>query len=156
MYPALYPALARNLAAQRTGAIVQVAWTAATFRVRHALDSDGSPLMLCRTGGALDRVLAEGDVAAVISVAGEMTVGDGKDQRQGRVWISGWTTPLHGAAAREAAIEFAMANPLSDLLGVNNGFCLHRLEPAEVRLDRDGQLVDVDLEAYLATSPADS
>jgi hypothetical protein len=138
----MQPALARNLASQRTGAIVQVAWNAATFRVRHALDADGSPLMLCKVGGALDRVLAAGDVAAVISVAGEGH----------RVWISGWTTPLHGFAAREAAIEFATVNPLSDLLAVNSGFCLHRLESAEVRLETANQLIDIDLDAYVAAA----
>ncbi|HCT76021.1 MAG TPA: hypothetical protein DGG94_03765 [Micromonosporaceae bacterium] len=130
--------LARTLASSLIGGVAQVAWSASLYRVRHALDSEGRPLLLCRTGGALDRVLCAGDVATVITVAG----------CRGRVWISGWAMPLLGDDARAGAMEFAARNPLSDLLDVGNAFCLYRLDVAEVRLEHADELIDVDVDDY--------
>ncbi len=133
---------ARTLAASRIPGTARVAFRGGPFRVRHALDSAGRPLLLCRTGGSLDLALADGDVAVVITVAGE----------QGRVWISGWVEALDSLAARAAALEFATANPLSDLLDVGRGFCLYRLDVAEVRLELSNALIDVDVDDYVAAA----
>ncbi|NUT33796.1 MAG: hypothetical protein HOV79_12060 [Hamadaea sp.] len=135
---------ARSLAQGRVVGTVQVAWAAGPFRVRHATDADGNPILLCRTGGGLSQALAPrdgDDVAVVLHVEGHA----------GRVWISGWSHPIHDHAARAAALEFAAANPVSDLLDVGRGFELHHLDVAEVRVERCGEIVDVDLDEYIAT-----
>jgi hypothetical protein len=152
--------IARTLAASRTPGTARVAWNQALFRVRHALDREARPLLLCRTGGSLDQALAPGDVAVVIAVsgrpAGELPQ-QGATPRParpvspaGRVWISGWSEALDGLAARAAALEFALANPVSDLLDVGRGFSLHRIDVAEVRLDLGCALVDVDVDDYVS------
>lgn len=130
--------LARTLASSLIGGVAQVAWSASLYRVRHALDSEGRPLLLCRSGGALDRVLIPGDVATVIAVS----------RAEGRVWISGWAMPLQGEDARAGAIEFAARNPLSDLLDVGRAFRLYRMDVAEVRLECADELVEVDVDDY--------
>jgi hypothetical protein len=132
--------IARTLAASRTQGTARVAWSQGLFRVRHALDREGRPLLLCRTAGSLDLALAPCDVAVVLTVAGEA----------GRVWISGWAQGLDGLGARAAALEFALANPLSDLLDVGRGFCLYRVDVAEVRLERGSTLTDVDIDDYVS------
>lgn len=134
---------ARTLAQGRIVGTAQVAWASGPFRVRHATDAEGNPILLCRTGGDLSRALAPrdgDDVAVVLTVEGHA----------GRVWISGWSHPIHEHAARAAALEFAAANPVSELLDVGRGFELHHLDVAEVRLERCGDLVDVELEEYTA------
>jgi hypothetical protein len=67
-----------------------------------------------------------------------------------RVWISGWSQGLDGLAARAAALEFASANPVSDLLDVGHGFSLHRIDVAEVRLEYGAALIDVDVDDYVS------
>jgi hypothetical protein len=133
---------ARSLAAGRVPATARVAWSEGLFRVRYALDREGRPLLLCRAGGSLDLALAPGDVALVITVAGAAE----------RVWISGWARALDGLAARAAAIEFALVNPLSDLLDVGRGFCLYYLDVAEVRLECGRTVIDVDIDDYVAAA----
>jgi hypothetical protein len=132
--------IARTLAASRTPATARVAWSQGLFRVRHALDNEGRPLLLCRTGGSLDLALAPSDVAVVLALSGPA----------GRVWISGWTQALDGLAARAAALEFALGNPVSDLLDVGRGFCLHRVDVAEIRLEHGSTLTEVDVDDYVS------
>ncbi len=118
-------------------ALVKVAWDEKLYRVPHAIDSQGRPLLLCRSGGALDRALTAND-AVVISVSGQ----------EGRVWISGWAAPV---VEREAVLEFAAANPHGDLLDVGRGYGLYRIDVAEVRLQRaSGDVVEIDLEDYVS------
>lgn len=144
--------VARTVADGRHPGTAQVAWTAAPFRVRHALDSDGNPILLCRAGGGLSRALSTScdgalgadDVAVVLCV----------EAHGERVWLSGWSHRLCDTAAREAALEFASVNPVSDLLDVGRGFELHHVDVAEVRLERRGTLFSVDLDLYAAARPA--
>jgi hypothetical protein len=132
--------IARTLAASRIPGTARVAWSQGPFRVRHALDREGRPLLLCRTGGSLDLALAPSPVAVVITAAGEA----------GRVWISGWAAALDGLCARAAALEFVLTNPLSDLLDVGRGFSLHRLDVAEVRLECGSHVIDIDIDDYVS------
>ncbi|MDI1464818.1 hypothetical protein QEZ54_27995 [Catellatospora sp. KI3] len=141
-------ATARTIACGHHAGIAQVPWADSPFRVRHAVDSVGRPLLLVRVGGALDRALTprdgDEDTAMVLAVGGDRS----------RVWISGWATGLAGLAARAAALEFAEANPASDLLDVGRGFRLYRLDVAEVRLQCPaGHLTDVDADDYAAAEP---
>lgn len=140
--------IARTVASGRHLGLAQVAWSPTPFRVRHAADAEGNPIMLCRTGGELARALQPrdgGDTAVVLSV----------DSPAGRVWISGWSHPIHGAAAHAAALEFCDVNPASDLLDVGRGFELHHLDVAEVRLESGTETIEIDVAAYASASPAD-
>lgn len=148
--PATQAQLARTLAASTQPGTAQVAWGAHPFRVRHAVDGEGNPLLLCRTAGELDSTLrpveGESDTAAVLCV----TASVGR-HRGAKVWISGWVAPLSGAQARDAAIEFAAVNPLSDLLGIGDGHTLYRMDVAEVRLEcPGGHLEEIDPADYAA------
>jgi hypothetical protein len=118
-------------------ATVKVAWDANVYRVPHAIDPQGRPLLLCRSGGALDRALTSND-AVVIRVAGAA----------GQVWISGWAEPV---VDRAAVLDFAAANPQGDLLDVGRGYGLYRIDVAEVRLQRaNGELVEIDVADYVS------
>ncbi len=77
-------------------------------------------MLLCRSGGALDKALTSND-AAVISISGP----------SGQIWISGWATPV---VDRKTVLDFAAANPQGDLLDVGRGYGLYRIDVAEVRL----------------------
>jgi hypothetical protein len=132
--------IARTLASARCGGVAQVAWCSRPFSVRHAHDREGRPLLLCRAGGALDRALSPGEVAIVINFGAS-------------VWISGWATLLADEEARAAALDFALVNPLSDLLDVGRGSRIYRVDLAEVRLKSGGRLIDVDVLDYASCSP---
>jgi len=168
-----YATLARAVAAGRSSATVQVACPGGgPFPVRHAVDADGSALLLTRVGSAVDTALTSSaadtaltssaadtaltssaadaaltsqpdDVAAVLAV----TAASG-----GRLWLSGWSSPLVAPdEVRAAADAFAARSPVGELLDVGRGWRLHRLAVAEVRVqDAHGRLVEVDPEEYAA------
>ncbi|WP_051367334.1 hypothetical protein [Hamadaea tsunoensis] len=149
--------LARTLAQGRLLGVAQIAWATGPFRVRHATDANGNPMLLCRTGSGLAQALmprtgATGTGAAAVDDVAVVVCVEAVDERV-RVWISGWAHPIHGIALKQAAIEFAEVNPLGDLLDVGGAFELHHLDVAEVRLERDGELIDVDVDAYAAAVP---
>jgi hypothetical protein len=131
--------LVHRLASANTTIEVRVVWHPNPFQVRHALDFQGRPLLLCRAGGALDSALTSND-AVVLSVC------RGKDQ----LWIAGWAAPASGVAA---ALEFAASRPLGDLLDVGHGYGIYRVDVAEIRLRRgDGPMEEIDVNDYAAAS----
>lgn len=121
----------------------------APVRLRHATLRDGTTLLLVRDGAI--EVRPGDDVAAVLCVDDVPPVTG--SPTLGRLWLSGWATPLEGTEARAAAVDFAEVNPAGDLLALGEGHTLHRLDVAEVRLERSGGLTEVDLDAYLAAEP---
>jgi hypothetical protein len=130
---------AHGLASAHASLEVRVVWHPNLFRVRHALDPLGRPLLLCRAGGALDTALTAHD-AVVLSVC------QGEDQ----LWIAGWAAPAPGI---EAALEFAAARPLGDLLDVGRGYGIYRVDVAEIRLRRGGgPMEEIDVDDYVAAS----
>jgi len=124
-------------------------------RVRHATDSAGRVLLLVPVGSDLAQALrpADGadDVAVVLDVQDVPPIAGSPSL--GRVWVSGWASALTGVPARQAALDFADADPTGDLLDVGRGQVLFRMAPAEVRLERGGALVDVDPDDYAAAEP---
>jgi hypothetical protein len=133
------PQLVHALASANSTIEVRVVWQPHPFRVRHALDPSGRPLLLCRAGGALDNALTSND-AVVLSVC------RGRDQ----AWIGGWAAPVPGIAA---ALEFAATRPLGDLLDVGRGYGIYRVDVAEIRLRRgDGPMEEIDVDDYAAAS----
>ncbi|MBV1852410.1 hypothetical protein [Catellatospora tritici] len=141
-------AIARTLVCGHHAGIAQVPWAKSPFRVRHAVNSVGRPLLLVRAAGALDQALTPRDGDEDIALV--LAVGDDRS----RVWISGWASVLEGLAARAAALEFAETNPAGDLLDVGRGFRLYRLDVAEVRLQCPaGHLTEVDADDYAAAEP---
>jgi hypothetical protein len=147
--------VARTLLTGRLAGTAQVAYHPGRYPVRHATDCAGRVLLLSRVGGDLCAALeprdgAE-DVAVVLSVADVPPV-DGAPSL-GQVYAAGWARVLTGAAAREAVLEFAEANPDNDLLGVGRDFVLHQVEVAEVRLERSDRAVQVDADEYAQADP---
>jgi hypothetical protein len=151
--PLLPEVAARTLAQGKMLGTVQVAWAASPFRVRHATDPDGNPILLCRTGSGLSQALhaVNGDDVAVVLCVEDFSPGTAY---LGRVWISGWAHPIGAENQRRAALDFADVNPVSDLLDVGDGFELHHIDVAEVRLERCGELLELDVEQYAAARPA--
>jgi hypothetical protein len=131
--------LAHALAVANGTIEVRVVWHPHPFRVRHALDAHGRPLLLCRAGGALDNALTAND-AVVLNVY------RGRNQ----LWIAGWAAPASGM---EAALEFATSRPIGDLLDVGRGYGIYRVAVAEIRLKRgDGPMEEIDVDDYVAVS----
>ncbi|GAA1758836.1 DUF2470 domain-containing protein [Luedemannella helvata] len=145
--------IARTLAAGHLPATLQVACGPGPLPLAYANDCSGQPLLLVPAGGPLAGALpfGDGDIAAVLAITDEPPVAGAPTL--GQAWISGWVSQLHGAGAREAACEFAEANPLGDLLDVGRGHDLYRLDVAEVRLRRGRRLREVDVMEYLAADP---
>jgi hypothetical protein len=125
------------------------------FPVRHVSDGDGRMLLLSPVGGALTTALrpvdGNDDTALVLDIT-DVPPTSGAPSL-GRVWVAGWAVPLSGAAAREAALAYAELDPTDDLLDVGAGHVLHRMEVAEVRLQRGGATLDVDPDEYAAAAP---
>ncbi|MEV1287603.1 DUF2470 domain-containing protein [Micromonospora sp. NPDC049679] len=147
--------VARTLAAGRLPGTAHVAFRPGPHPVRHVTDPLGRVLLLTPSESAPARALrpAPGadDVAVVLDVPDVPPVPGAPSL--GRAWVSGWATALEGTAAREAALQYVEVDPAGDLLDVGRGFALHRVEIAEVRLERGRTMIDVDPDEYLAAEP---
>jgi hypothetical protein len=144
-------ALARSCATGRQTGLVQIASARRPYPVRHATDRAGALLLLARADEPLGRALTPAGDEEDVPVAVSLPAPDGV-----RLWLSGWSTTLTDpVAARAAALAFADANPVGDLLDVDSGARLHRVEVAEVRLEcPGGHLVEIDPEEYTAAVAA--
>ncbi len=143
--------IARTLASGHFPGVMHVNGHRGRLRVRHATPSDGTPLLLTRSTGALAAALVpppgECDTAVVLAVDGR------HPDLPGRLWLSGWAEPLAGGRARAAALEYAAVSPAEDLLGVGRGHALYRVEVGEVRLAFGSTLVEIDVDEFRAASP---
>ena len=144
-------ALARSCAAGRQTGLVHIASARRPYPVRHATDRAGALLLLARADEPLARALTPVGDEEDVTVAVSLPAPDGV-----RLWLSGWSTPLTDPVeAHAAALAFADANPVGDLLDVDRGARLHRVEVAEVRLEcPGGHLVEIDPEEYAAAVAA--
>lgn len=119
-------------------AAVQVAWDPKVYRAPYSIDAQGRPMLLCRSGGALDNALTRNDAVVICFGC-----------HRGQMWISGWAAPV---IDREAALDFAARNPHNDLLAVGRGFGLYRIDVAEVRVaHRGGEPIEIDLDDYVSS-----
>lgn len=147
--------LARTLAAGGLPAAAHIACRRGPFPVRHVTDHQGRALLLAPAAGALTAALrpvaGHDDTALVLDIADVPPVSGAPSL--GRVWVAGWVTALSGAEARAAALDYAELDPDTDLLDVGQGQVLHRMDVAEVRLERAGTTIDVDPDEYAAAAP---
>jgi hypothetical protein len=147
--------LARTLAAGSLPASAHIACRPGPFAVRHVTDSEGRVLLLAPADGALTIALrptdGNDDTAIVLDIC-DVPPAFGAPPL-GRVWVAGWAVALTGDEAREAALEYADLDPTDDLLDVGAGQVLHRMDVAEVRLERSGMTFDVDPDEYAAATP---
>ena len=147
--------LARTLASGRLPGTVQVACHPGPYPVRHITDVVGRPLLLVpdrsglaqalRPANGLDDTALVLDIPDVPPAAGAPSLG--------RVWVAGWATPLDGDEARAAAMDWAATDPTGDLLDVGRGQSLHRVDVAEVRLERTCFTVDGEVDDEAAAAP---
>jgi hypothetical protein len=147
--------LARTLAAGTLPASAHIACRPGPFPVRHVTDSEGRVLLLAPADGALTLALrpvdGNDDTALVLDITDVPPTAGAPSL--GRVWVAGWAVALTGDEAREAALEYADMDATDDLLDVGAGQVLHRMEVAEVRLERNGMTFDVDPDEYAAATP---
>lgn len=146
--------VARTLAAGREPAVVQVAHRPGTFPVRHVTDLAGRPLLLVPDGSPLAAALrpSAGNDTALVLDATDVPAAAGAPTL-GRVWIAGWAAALSGEDARQAALEWLDTDITGDLLDIGHGRTLFRVDVAEIRLQRHGHTVDVDVDGYAAADP---
>jgi hypothetical protein len=119
--------------------------------VSHATDCAGLPMILVRRGGRLDAVLDTTAPRLVLRVEDVPPLDAGPSL--GAATIEGRPRALAGPHADEAVLEFAEANPVSDLFDVGGDITLYLLEPEHVRLGRAGVVIDLDLADYMAADP---
>ena len=147
--------IARTLAAGHLPAVAHIACRQGPYPVRHVADGQGRLLLLSPDGGDLMTALLPGigtdDTALVLDIADIPPVAGAPSL--GRVWVAGWARRLDGDEARAAALDYADTDPAPDLLDVGAGQMLHRMEVAEVRYERHGELVDVDPDEYAEAVP---
>src|SRR5687767_9207727 len=116
-------ALARSCAEGRQTGLVHVARTRRPYPVRHATDRSGALLLLVRTDEPAHPALTPAADEEDVTVAVALPAPDGV-----RLWLSGWSTPLTGElVVRAAALAFADANPVADLLDLDGAARLHRV-----------------------------
>jgi hypothetical protein len=147
--------LARTIAAGGLPASAHIACRPGPFPVRHVTDQEGRVLLLAPADGALTLALrpidGSDDTAIVLDIT-DVPPTSGAPSL-GRVWVAGWAVALRGDEAREAAIEYSEMDAADDLLDVGAGQVLHRMEVAEVRLERNGMTFDIDPDAYALATP---
>src|SRR3954471_17908291 len=134
--------VARTLAAGHLPAVAHVACRPGPFPVRHVTDDHGRVLLLSPAGGALAAARrpldGAGDTAVVLDIADVPPMAG--SPVLGRVWVSGWAARLGGDEARAAALDYACVDASGDLLDIGTSQVLHRMDVAEVRLERHGEL----------------
>jgi hypothetical protein len=147
--------VARTLAAGHLPAVAHIACRPGPLPVRHVIDAQGRVLLLSPAGGAVAAGLRSqpgtGDTAMVLDITDVPPVAG--SPALGRVWVSGWATRLDGDEARRAALDYAEIDASGDLLDVGESKVLHRLDVAEVRYERNENLVDVDPDDFAAATP---
>jgi hypothetical protein len=163
--------ITRTLAAGHLSARVRTV-SGAEFAVQHVTDRMGRLLLLVAEGGAAERGLrpvateaggpVDTDSIAVLTVADRPPVCGGP--WYGRVELTGWATRLTGTTATRAALDFAEAKPLGELLDVGSGMTLYRLDLAEIDWTAPGyatgaedpdelRTLEVDVDAFLDAEP---
>src|SRR5690349_17893081 len=147
--------VARTIAAGHLPAVAHIACRPGPLPVRHVTETHGRVLLLSPADGAVTTALepqpGTGDTAMVLDIADVPPVAG--SPALGRVWVSGWATRLDGEEARRAALDYAEIDAAGDLLDVGESKVLHRLDVAEVRYERDENLVDVDPDEFAAATP---
>lgn len=147
--------IVRTLVAGRLPGLVHVAHRPGPHHARHVTDPDGRVLLLVGVisdlAAALRPVHGGSDVPAVLDVL-DLPPSAGAPSL-GRAWVSGWATPLDGAEARTAALDFAAVEPTGDLLDVGTRFNLFRFEVVEARWERAGTVRRIDPDGYAEAEP---
>ncbi|MEV4348957.1 DUF2470 domain-containing protein [Actinoplanes sp. NPDC049596] len=147
--------VARTLAAGHLPGVAHIACRPGPLPVRHVTDANGRVLLLSPRDGAFTAALKpqEGndDTAMVLDISDVPPMAG--SPALGRVWISGWATLLEGDESRAATLDYADVDASGDLLDVGEGQVLHRLEVAEVRYERNENLVDVDVDDWAEATP---
>ncbi|MGN9808643.1 DUF2470 domain-containing protein [Micromonospora sp. BQ11] len=147
--------IVRTLVAGRLPGLVHVAHRPGPHHARHVTDPDGRVLLLVPVvsdlAAALRPVDGGSDVPTVLDVL-DLPPSAGAPSL-GRAWVSGWATPLHGAEARAAALDFAAVEPTGDLLDVGTRFRLFGFEVVEARWERAGAVRRIDPGAYAEAEP---
>ncbi|MEH0984167.1 DUF2470 domain-containing protein [Micromonospora sp. CPCC 205556] len=146
--------IVRTLVAGRLPGLVHLAHRPGPHHVRHVTDAEGRVLMLVPVSSDLAAGLSpdDGDDVAVVLDVLDLPPAAGAPAL-GRAWVSGWATPLAGAEARQAAVDFAATEPTGDLLDVGTRFRLHRFEVVEARLEGAGPVARIDPAEYAAAQP---
>ncbi|WP_030439429.1 DUF2470 domain-containing protein [Actinoplanes subtropicus] len=147
--------VARTIAAGHLPAVAHIACRPGPLPVRHVTDAHGRVLLLSPAGGGVAAALrpqpGTGDTAMVLDIADVPPVAGSPSL--GRVWVSGWATRLDGDEAKRAALDYAEIDASGDLLDVGESQVLHRMDVAEVRYERNENLVDVDPDEFAAAAP---
>ena len=147
--------VARTLAAGHLPAVAHIACHPGPLPVRHVTDAQGRVLLLSPSGGAFAAALAPqpgtDDTAMVLDITDIPPIAG--SPALGRVWVSGWAKRLEGDEAKQAALDYAEVDASGDLLDVGESKVLHRLDVAEVRYERNENLVDVDPDDFAAATP---
>jgi Protein of unknown function (DUF2470) len=147
--------LARTLASGHLPAVAHIACRPGPLPVRHVTDAHGRLLLLSPADGSFTAALrpqpGTDDTAMVLDITDVPPVAG--SPALGRVWVSGWAARLEGGELRQAVLDYADIDASGDLLDVGDTKVLHRLDVAEVRYERNEDLVDVDPDDFAAATP---
>lgn len=146
--------IARTLATGRRPGRLSVASVPDDIPVAHATTAAGRVLIAARRNSRawLSLMLSGTDSPAVLAVDDEPPFAD--SPHLGRVRVGGWVTRVSDGELAAAAVQFAEANPLDDLLDLGTGVELFGLELGEVRLERPGPVIRIEPDEFM-TATAD-
>lgn len=147
--------IARTLAAGHLPAVAHIACRPGPLPVRHVTDEQGRVLLLVPSEGTLATALrpsdGNDDTALVLDIRDVPPTASSPSL--GRVWVSGWASRLTGDEARAAALDYADTDACGDLLDIGGSQALFRMDVAEVRHERNENLVEIDPDDYAAATP---
>ena len=147
--------VARTLAAGHLPGNAHIACRPGPLPVRHVTDAHGRVLLLSPAGGAFAAALrpqpGTDDTAMVLDITDVPPMAG--SPALGRVWVSGWVTPIEGDELKQAVLDYADIDATGDLLDVGDSKVMHRMDIAEVRYERNEKLVDIDPDDFAEATP---
>lgn len=147
--------IARTLSAGHLPAVAHIACRPGPVPVRHVTDAQGRVLLLVPSEGTLAAALrpqdGNDDTALVLDIRDVPPMAS--SPTLGRVWVSGWAVQLTGEDARAAALDYADTDACGDLLDIGESQLLYRMDVAEVRYERNENLIEIDPEDYAEATP---
>lgn len=142
--------IVRTLAAGHRPAHPHVPGHAEAPPVPAIADPTGAPVLLLADDSPISCGFRNSDPSVAVRYDDQPPVPNAPWLGSG--WICGWAEPVCAHDQLALSVAFADHHPVTKLLGIGDTHSLWRVEPAEVRLENDEGLVEIDIDSYMSAT----
>jgi len=142
--------IVRTLASGHRPAHPHLPGNLATEPIPVIADADAAPVILLADDSPVATAL-RGDASLALRFDDRPPVPEAPWLGSG--WVCGWAEPVDVDDQSELAGVFAAEHPVNDLLGLGDSHRLWRLSVAEVCLEDDSGLIEIDVDHYQSVEP---